>query len=87
MPVRLIDFESPRANALVVSTEVTYHPGTEERRYDLVLWVNGFPLVVGETKTPISESTLLAERRGRHPLRLRGEDAWLLRAQRPLLRD
>jgi type I restriction enzyme R subunit len=57
VPIHLIDFASPRSNALVVSTEVTYHPGTEERRYDLVLWVNGFPLVVGETKTPISEST------------------------------
>jgi type I restriction enzyme R subunit len=56
VPVRLLDFERPRANALVVSTEVTYHPGTEERRYDLVLWVNGFPLVVGETKTPVSRS-------------------------------
>ncbi|MHB8460163.1 MAG: type I restriction endonuclease subunit R [Candidatus Limnocylindrales bacterium] len=56
-PVRLIDFEHPRANALVVSTEVTYHAGSEERRYDLVLWVNGLPLVVGETKTPISATT------------------------------
>jgi type I restriction enzyme R subunit len=57
VPVHLIDFASPRSNALVVSTEVTYHAGTEERRYDLVLWVNGFPMVVGETKTPISGST------------------------------
>jgi type I restriction enzyme R subunit len=57
VPIHLIDFVSPRSNALVASTEVTYHAGTEERRYDLVLWVNGFPLVVGETKTPISEST------------------------------
>lgn len=57
VPIRLIDYEHPRANRLVVSTEVTYHPGTEERRYDLVLWVNGFPLVVGETKTPISTQT------------------------------
>jgi type I restriction enzyme R subunit len=57
LSVSLIDFENPRANALVVSTEVTYHAGAEERRYDLVLWVNGFPLVVGETKTPISSST------------------------------
>jgi type I restriction enzyme R subunit len=53
VPVRLIDFDHPRANSLVVSTEVTYHPGTEERRYDLVLWVNGVPIVVGETKTPV----------------------------------
>ena len=55
VPVRLIDFDHPRANSLVVSTEVTYHPGTEERRYDLVLWVNGFPIVVGETKTPVHQ--------------------------------
>lgn len=57
VPIHLIDFANPRANALVVSTEVTYHPGTEERRYDLVLWVNGFPIVVGETKTPASRTT------------------------------
>ena len=57
VPIHLIDFASPRSNGLAVSTEVTYHPGTEDRRYDLVLWVNGFPLVIGETKTPISEST------------------------------
>ncbi|MEN9646651.1 MAG: hypothetical protein RL238_3320 [Actinomycetota bacterium] len=56
VPVRLIDFEHPRANSLIVSTEVTFSPGHEKVRYDLVLWVNGFPLVVGETKTPISTS-------------------------------
>lgn len=57
VPVRLIDFENPRTNSLLVSTEVTFRPGKEERRYDLVLWVNGFPLVVGETKTPVSAQT------------------------------
>jgi type I restriction enzyme R subunit len=57
VPIRLIDFDDPQANSLIVSTEVVYHAGAEERRYDLVLWVNGFPLVVGETKTPISKST------------------------------
>jgi type I restriction enzyme R subunit len=57
VPVRLIDFDYPRSNRLVVSTEVTYHPGTEERRLDLVLWVNGLPIVVGETKTPVSATT------------------------------
>src|SRR5262249_31523411 len=56
-PVRLIDFDDVGSNSLVVSTEVTFALGHEERRYDLVLWVNGFPLVVGETKTPISHST------------------------------
>ena len=50
--VNLIDFEDPKANTLRVTTEATFHIGREHRRYDLVLWVNGFPLVVGEMKTP-----------------------------------
>ena len=50
--VNLIDFENPEANTLRVTTEATFHIGREHRRYDLVLWVNGFPLVVGEMKTP-----------------------------------
>jgi type I restriction enzyme, R subunit len=54
--VRLIDFEkgaNPSANQWVVSTEVTYGVGRVERRFDLVLWCNGFPLVVGEAKSPV----------------------------------
>jgi type I restriction enzyme R subunit len=51
--VRLIDFANPRSNTLRVTTEATFHVGRERRRYDLVLWVNGLPLVVGETKTPV----------------------------------
>ena len=56
LPVQLIDFENPRENKLVVSREVVFKAGTNERRYDVVLWVNGFPLVVGETKTPTKQS-------------------------------
>lgn len=55
--VRLLDFDDPSANDLVVSTEVTFHPGSTGSRYDVVLLVNGFPLVVGETKTPVSLHT------------------------------
>lgn len=52
-PVRLIDFEDMTNNTLVVSDEVTFgYPG-HERRFDVVLWVNGLPLVVGETKSPV----------------------------------
>jgi type I restriction enzyme R subunit len=57
VPVRLIDFDDPDQNHLVITTETTYTPGTEQRRFDVVLWVNGFPVVVGETKTPISWNT------------------------------
>jgi len=55
-PIRLIDFDDSHANKVVVSTEVVFEAGTERRRYDVVLWVNGFPLVVGETKTPVKLS-------------------------------
>jgi type I site-specific restriction-modification system R (restriction) subunit len=48
----LIDFENPKVNTLRITTEATFHVGREHRRYDMVFWVNGFPLVVGEMKTP-----------------------------------
>jgi type I restriction enzyme, R subunit len=54
-PVQLIDFENPRANTRIVAREVVFKVGGEERRYDIVLFVNGIPLVVGETKTPFKD--------------------------------
>lgn len=53
VPIRLIDFENPRANRLVVSDEVVYL-GADTRRYDVVHFINGFPLVTGEAKTPVN---------------------------------
>lgn len=53
--IRLIDFDHPNddsSNQWVISTEVTFRQGKLEKRFDLVLWCNGFPLVVGEAKTP-----------------------------------
>lgn len=53
--VRLIDFEhvdDDASNQWVISTEVTFKRGQLEKRFDLVLWCNGFPLVVGEAKSP-----------------------------------
>jgi type I restriction enzyme R subunit len=51
--VRLIDFENPVSNILRVTTEAKFKVGRESRRYDIVLWVNGLPVVVGEMKTPV----------------------------------
>ncbi|MFE9958132.1 type I restriction endonuclease subunit R [Micromonospora sp. NPDC005299] len=53
--VQLIDFDNAHssANQWIISTEVTYRVGRVERRFDLVLWCNGFPLVVGEAKSPV----------------------------------
>lgn len=56
VPLRLIDFENLGENDYVVSDEVTFGPPGRERRYDVVLWVNGIPLVVIETKTPVNSS-------------------------------
>jgi type I restriction enzyme R subunit len=52
--VRLVDFDDPaKGNQWVIATEVTFRQGKVEKRFDLVLWCNGFPLVVGEAKTPV----------------------------------
>lgn len=55
VPVRLVDFENPGNNTLVVSDEVSFGPPGSKARFDIVLWVNGIPLVVGELKTPVSQ--------------------------------
>ncbi|MFF0507557.1 type I restriction endonuclease subunit R [Streptomyces fimicarius] len=55
--LKVVDFEHPTANTLVVSDEVTITvPGKTSRRFDLVYWVNGLPLVVVEVKSPTSKS-------------------------------
>lgn len=52
VPVRLIDFEDLSNNQFVVSDEVTFGAPGDQVRFDVVLWVNGIPLAVGELKTP-----------------------------------
>lgn len=55
--IRLVDFATPGANTLTVANQVTYHPpGMNAVRFDVVLYVNGLPLVVGEAKTPTRPS-------------------------------
>ena len=51
--IRLIDFENLDHNQFVLTTQLTFQAGTAERRADLVLFVNGFPLVLVEAKTPV----------------------------------
>jgi type I restriction enzyme R subunit len=51
--IHLLDFTNPREDRLVVSTEVTVERGQVRRRFDLVFWVNGIPLMVGEAKSPV----------------------------------
>jgi len=55
VPVRLIDLDDPSQNQYVVTQQFTYRAGANERRADLVLLVNGLPLVVIEAKTPVKK--------------------------------
>ena len=54
--VRLIDVDDVERNQYVVATQYTVHSGANERRADIVLLVNGLPLVVIEAKTPVRSS-------------------------------
>ena len=54
--VRLIDFDDPENNHYVVTNQYIFRAGPAERRADLVLLVNGFPLVVIEAKTPVRQA-------------------------------
>src|SRR3989339_1069299 len=50
--VKLIDFDNLLNNNFVVTTQYSFISG-QNRRPDLVLLINGIPLVVGECKTPV----------------------------------
>jgi type I restriction enzyme, R subunit len=54
--IRLVDFKDVERNEYVVTTQFIYRAGATERRPDLVLLVNGIPLVVIEAKTPVRAS-------------------------------
>ena len=56
VPLRVIDFDRPLKNDHVVSDEVTFGTASSKSRFDIVLWTNGIPLVVIETKTPVKSS-------------------------------
>jgi len=51
--VRLIDFENLSNNDYVVTNQWVYPVKEGGRRFDVVLLVNGLPLVIGEAKTPV----------------------------------
>lgn len=60
--IRLIDFENFNNNDFHVVTELTYQNGDEEFRPDIVLLINGMPLVFIEVKKPNNREGILAER-------------------------
>ncbi|NLB82386.1 MAG: type I restriction endonuclease subunit R, partial [Clostridiaceae bacterium] len=54
--VRLVDFENPLNNDLIVCNQFTVVENEKTKRPDLVLLINGLPLVVIELKNPADEN-------------------------------
>ncbi|MDB4247904.1 HsdR family type I site-specific deoxyribonuclease [bacterium] len=54
--IHLIDFEDIENNQFICTQQFTIRAGSTEKRPDLVLLVNGMPLVVIEAKTPVRSS-------------------------------
>ena len=50
--IRIVDFDIVGNNSFVVSNQVTFNLGPE-KRFDVVGFVNGLPLVFGEAKSPV----------------------------------
>ncbi|WP_241602192.1 type I restriction endonuclease subunit R [Rosenbergiella nectarea] len=59
---RLIDFEDFSNNRFHVVTELTYKNGDDEFRPDIILLINGMPLVFIEVKKPNNRDGIIAER-------------------------
>lgn len=54
--IKLIDFDELEQNQYVVTQQYTFRAGKTEKRADLVLLINGMPLVLIEAKTPVRSS-------------------------------
>ncbi|MCV5445867.1 type I restriction endonuclease, partial [Escherichia coli] len=52
----LIDFNDPTNNAFLVINQLTIKEGNHTRRPDLILFINGLPLVVIELKNATDEN-------------------------------
>jgi type I restriction enzyme R subunit len=59
LQVKLIDFETPENNDFLVVNQFNIKENNQSKRLDMVLFVNGLPLVVVELKSAISEKATL----------------------------
>jgi len=53
--IKLVDFDDVAANTFIVANQVTIKLGIE-KRFDIVGYVNGLPLVLGEAKSPVRKA-------------------------------
>ncbi|WP_143961340.1 type I restriction endonuclease subunit R [Litoribacter populi] len=72
VPVRLIDFVNLRENRYYATNQLRVHH-RETKIPDIVLYINGIPVVVGEAKTPIRSSISWLD--GAHEIHKIYEDA------------
>jgi len=54
--IRLVDFDNLEQNQYVVTQQLIFRAGKTEKRADLVLLINGIPMVLIEAKTPVRSS-------------------------------
>jgi len=57
--VALIDWAHPEQNDWLAANQITMRDGGNERRADIVVFVNGLPLAVIELKNPLDENATL----------------------------
>ncbi|MAO52764.1 MAG: DEAD/DEAH box helicase [Pusillimonas sp.] len=55
VPIRLIDFDTIENNSYIITNQYRVH-NRETKIPDIVMLINGIPVVIGETKTPIRPS-------------------------------
>ncbi len=72
VPVRLIDFENLHNNSFILTNQFKIH-ARETKIPDIVMLVNGIPLVVGEVKTPVRPAVSWLD--GAHDITVVYEDA------------
>jgi len=53
--IHLVDFDDLELNTFIVANQVTINLGIE-KRFDIVGYVNGLPLVLGEAKSPVRKA-------------------------------
>ena len=57
--VRIIDFENPENNAFLAVNQFTIIEGNQNKRPDIILFINGLPLVVIELKNAVDENATI----------------------------
>ena len=57
--VKLMDFENPGNNTFMAVHQLVVVADHRQKRFDLVIFINGLPLVVGELKSPVKDDGYL----------------------------